>query len=217
MKNTNSKTINTKLIAKMVLVAILLMNTAMLSSCFYIGGISSDSFTFYSHSEFAEFLQEYTSNKQNRFTPTFISFDFDDIDYIDVDHYNVSTIVERKRNIITKEVVEESIFESTHNADFSCRMIFFMVMDDYLENVGKLENTYRIECRFYTNLQYNFYQNDPMYIENFSLYGLKYIGYLCINDIREVEINIDCEYPTSQEKIDEITKLLMDNIVVINK
>ena len=210
------KTLNKiKLVARLMLVVILLASATVLSSCFSIGGETNCVFTFYSHNEFAEFINNYMSNKQDRFVPTFVSFDLDDIDYIKVDKYSVGTSQNRSKNILTGEVKLESVYDATHDDGFGYTMTFFM--DDYLENGEKIENTYKITCTFITKAEYNFYQNDAMRIEYLNLNDLKqYKGYFCINDIREVEFLIDCEYETTQKRIDEITQLLMDNIVIIN-
>ena len=214
MKNTNLKLNKTKLVARLMLVILLLTSTTILSSCFSIGGETSCVFTFYSHEEFAEFIEEYVSNKQDRFVPTFVSFDLDDIDYIKVDKYSVGTSQKRSKNILTGEVELESVYDATHNDGFGYTMTFFM--DDYLENGEKVENAYKITCTFLTKAEYNFYQNDTMRIEYLKLNDLKYKGWFCVNDIREIEFSIDCARETSQERIDEITQLLMDNIVIIN-
>ena len=215
MKNTNLKLNKTKLVSRLMLVVIFVVSITMLSSCFSIGGETSCIFTFYSHDEFAEFIEKYMSNKQDRFVPTFVSFDLDDIDHVEVDKYNVGTSQKRSKNILTGEVKLESVYDATHDDGFGYTMTFFM--DDYLENGEKIENTYKITCTFITKAEYNFYQNDAMRIEYLNLNDLKqYKGYFCINDIREVEFLIDCEYETTQKRIDEITQLLMDNIVIIN-
>ena len=163
MKNTNLKLNKTKLVARLMLIILLLMSTTILSSCFSIGGETSCVFTFYSHEEFAEFIEEYVSNKQDRFVPTFVSFDLDDIDYIKVDKYSVGTSQKRSKNILTGEVELESVYDATHNDGFGYTMTFFM--DDYLENGEKVENAYKITCTFLTKAEYNFYQNDTMRIE----------------------------------------------------
>ena len=215
IKNTNLKLNKTKLLARLMVVVILLASATVLSSCFSIGGETSCVFMFYSHNEFAEFINKYMSNKQDRFVPTFVSFDFDDIDYIKVDKYSVGTSQNRSKNILTGQVELESVYDATHNNGFGCTMTFFM--DDYLENGERVENAYKITCTFLTKAEYNFYQNDPIHMEFSSTNDTKsYKGYFCINDIREVEFLIDCEYETPQERIDEITQLLMDNIVIIN-
>ena len=214
MKNTNLKLNKTKLVARLMVVVVLVVSTTILSSCFSIGGETSCVFTFYSHEEFAEFIEEYVSNKQDRFVPTFVSFDLDDIDYIKVDKYSVGTSQKRSKNILTGEVELESVYDATHNDGFGYTMTFFM--DDYLENGEKVENAYKITCTFLTKAEYNFYQNDTMRIEYLKLNDLKYKGWFCVNDIREIEFSIDCARETSQERIDEITQLLMDNIAIIN-
>lgn len=214
MKNTNLKLNKTKLVARLMLIILLLTSTTILSSCFSIGGETSCVFTFYSHEEFAEFIEEYVSNKQDRFVPTFVSFDLDDIDYIKVDKYSVGTSQKRSKNILTGEVELESVYDATHNDGFGYTMTFFM--DDYLENGEKVENAYKITCTFLTKAEYNFYQNDTMRIEYLKLNDLKYKGWFCVNDIREIEFSIDCARETSQERIDEITQLLMENIAIIN-
>ena len=99
MKNTNLKLNKIKLVARLMLVVILVASITMLPSCFFIGGETSCIFTFYSHNEFAEFINKYMSNKQDRFVPTFVSFDLDDIDYLKVDKYSVGTSQNRSKNI----------------------------------------------------------------------------------------------------------------------
>ena len=204
-----------KLISKALLVIILATSVLTLSSCLSIGGESNCCLKFYSHAEFTEFVEKYTSNKQDRFMFTFVSFDLDDMEQIHVELYSVNTTKEHRRSLITKEEKVESVFDASHDHGFHSTMTF--LMDEYLENGEKIENAYKITCVYSTSSEYNFYQGDQMHIEHISSNSLNYYkGYLCINNVREVEISIECEVATEQEKIDEIYQLFVDNIVIIN-
>ena len=214
MKNKIHKARKTKLIARVMLVVILVASALFLSSCFKRFYIANYHLKYYSHSEFVEFVEQYGAKKQEIFVPTFISFDLDDVDNVDVDLYDVWTTHEVTRSLITKKEERENIFGETHKERFRCVITFFM--DDYTENGELIEKAHKITCTYGTR-NYNFNYEDPIRIE------LHYISHefadfhIYVNDILEVDVFIQSYVERPPEKIDNIGKLLMDNIVIINR
>ena len=91
MKNTNLKLNKTKLIAKLMLVVILATTVSLsLSSCIWSSSMNRI-IRFESYKELLEFVEEYNS-KNDGFVYTFVSFDFDDCDNIQIYEYTFSTI-----------------------------------------------------------------------------------------------------------------------------
>ena len=217
MKKTNFKINQTKLIARMMLIVLLCTNTFLLNSCSSIG-FSEE--TLNSHKEFVEFVE--TFNSQNDGTvSTFISFDFDKNNQIKSKSYKYHLEIRRYAYMDTGEYdkyTEQAI------------IWMYFYLDDKKESIT--ENEYQIMC-VYSAKDFNFYQNDNFKLihadgeqrdtvfkqshsENLNYYvhTQKYTMSTDGKDIMSIYISSIAE-PT-QEKLDEISQLLMDNIVIIN-
>ncbi len=260
MKNTNLKLNKSKLVARwMVVVSLAIIISLSLSSC--IWSFSTHRIIlFESHEELLEFVKEYNS-KNDGFVYTFVSFDFDDCDNIQIYEYTFSTISRFRKKLFGEGVVPKKLYDKDHSKGFGfgCEMIFYM--NDVSSKEGAID-TYKITCLFGTKDDYNFYQDDDistgfeacyrledieeLYKDSDELreqyydikyfrdkfadltsfnreslcydkyYDYMYVYNIQVNGVNEIEVQIASETELTQEKLDEICKLLMDNIVIIN-
>lgn len=208
---------NTKFVAKITVILILLLSTIVLNSCAHIG-ISEGKLQ--SHKEFLEFVQSFNSiNDKN--IASFISIDFDNNDKIQNKVYEYHLEMRRYPFIETGDYDKYSDLAIV-------RMYFYLIYEK--ENIQ--ENEYQIMCSYSTK-EFNFYQNsnlqlvlsdgesrDTVYKQNNSdnldyyVYTQKY--QLLTDGKNVMDIYVSSTLQPTQKQLDEICQLLLDNIVIIN-
>lgn len=218
-----------RLIALLILLCTV---TLMFNSCFLrAGGKAEMHEVFYSHEEFLEFIKKYNS-KNDGFVSTFISFDFDEIDIVGYKRYEVGMIAKLKR------FVDDSIYDKYQDDGMGINMIFYINDVDY--NGVITENAYQILCTYASDhVNYNYSQRELSmilydnslkqphyfnYLKSDALYNPSELEYnyietyeLKINEDTVMQISIaSLKENLSQDELDEICQLLMDNIVIIN-
>ena len=229
MKNQNLKLNKTKLIAKLMIVVILLTSTMTLASC---GGPNifgyynaQRSGSYYSHKEFQNFIEKYNS-KNDGFAATFVSFDLDSNAIVGEKHYEWFIVANLNKYI------DDMIFDKYQDY-LGIGMTFYI--NELNKGQEVIGNAYQIWCLYATRvLDYNFDENDsitlsvledleyrPSFNKIYNPYDkvYNYINtyVLNINGIEFMKISISAlDKEISSEKLDEITQLLMDNIVIIN-
>ena len=235
MKNQkpNNRGLISKIIARVMLVLLLLTSAMSFVSCDlydFFGYSTSDMYYYDTHSEFVTFIEKFNSENDG-FASTFISFDFDSNDMISDTYYSLGGIIYHKRNT-------DTIYDK-YQDNITVGMCFYI---KEINNDGKLlNNAYQIICAYNpNNLNYNFDENDSISLRLLDNVENKPSGWE--NNSTDIQINpneiiynyvasclIDVngtdlitiyigslEENISQEKLDEICKLLMDNIVIIN-
>ena len=226
----------TKLIAKLMLVVILLTSTMTLASCgganifgFYDHQCSNE---YYSHKEFQNFIEKYNSQNDG-FVGTFISFDFDYSSKVEEKCYEwfmVARLNKYKGDMIFDKYQDDNL-----------GLQFVLYINDVDENGTTIKNAYQIICAgIVGHDKYNFYSKDVLSLTNvgngensleyyynsykFDFYNPLELDYnyittydFCVNENHYMNIIVaSLEDTVSEEKLDEITQLLMDNIVIIN-
>ena len=241
----NFKTNKINLIARVMLFVLLVTSALTLTACPGWNGPVQRTLTFKSHNELLQFVEKYNS-KNDGFVYTFVSFDLDDNDRIEVFEYNFKTMVKLKRSLFTQNITVVELYDKTHSRGIGCELIF------YIEDIDA-----QIRCSYSTRSNYNFYQNNEMdvsfvdfyyiddtwdseigkkyssssnYKEEFGdlrtfdydileyqmYYDYIYLYQIYINGIDEIKVKINSQNELSQEQLDEICQLLLDNIVIIN-
>jgi hypothetical protein len=213
-----------QILAKVMLVVVLLTSVLSLSGCRKLFGKyrAHEEYLYKSHAEFVEFIEKYNS-KNDGFVSTFISFDFDSNETVS-DRYYFRYMVAELNDYYDK------VYDKYQN-EMGINMFFYV--DDI-----------QIECFYGIRDNYNFYQDSEILmqfvesihiddtasykidfrdIRSFDLESNKYMRYYEYTNIYQVNINGKKELTVriayneiNQEKLDEICKLLMDNIVIIN-
>ena len=226
MKNANYKT---KLIVLILLICTVML---MFSSCFLrAGGQGEREAVYYSHEEFLEFIKKYNS-KNDGFVSTFISFDFDEIDIVGYKRYAWGMVANLKC------FVDDPIYDKYQDDGMGINIIFYINDVDY--NGVIIENAYQILCTYASNhVNYNYSQgelsmilydnslNQPHYfnyLKSDSLYNPNELEYhyietyeLKVNEDTVMQISVaSLKESLSQDELDEICQLLLDNIVIIN-
>ncbi len=228
------KTKTLKLISKALLVIILATSVLSLSSCggpniFGYYNNQSCSEEYYSHKEFQNFIEKYNS-KNDGFVATFISFDFDS-------NENITNKCYRWGKQLKLNKYFDVMFDKYQDY-IGIGMYFYM--NGFDEKGDLVDNKYQIFCVYsYGKINFNFDKNDEivlmkfdenstpiyfnelksMYFYNPTSLTYNYAQSYClnVNGIKIMEISIaSLDETISQEKLDEICQLLMDNIVIIN-
>ena len=226
MKNENLKLNKTKLVARLMLVIFLLTSTLVLTSC--PGGYGSRvnrRVLFDTNEDFVNFLEHYNS-KNDGAVYTFIAFNFINCEKVKLHQYELNTVWKAGYDL-------NKMYDKNHSYAFGCNAIF------HIDEINA-----QIQCKYSTK-DYNFYQNDNMSFEfietyqafapdgvreeyadqrtfNFETldydryYEYMYIYRISINQKEEVTVKITSENEIRREKLDEIVKLFVDNIVIIN-
>ena len=229
MKNTNLKFNKTKLVAKLMLVILLLTSTLTLASC---GGPNlfgnyhrEYEQTYYTHEEFNGFIEKYNS-KNDGAVSTFISFDFMIDDAISYKSYHCANVLKFNKYF-------DKVYDKYQNG-FGVRITLYL--DDVDEGVS---DAYQIYCSYSINKS-DFYFNenneltlslfddsekksryiiekDKIYVPDSCTYNYICTYNLTVDGVAFMQISIASLYEElEQENLDEICKLLMDNIVIIN-
>ena len=236
MKNTNLKLNKTKLIARLMIVILLLTSTLTLVSCgeanifgFYDHQCSDE---YYSHEEFQRFIEKYNS-KNDGFVGTFISFDFDSSSKVEERCYKWFMVAKLNK------YMGDMIFDKYQDDNLGLQFVLYI--NDVDENGTTIKNAYQIICSgIVGHNKYNFYSKDVLSLTNvgngensleyyynsykFDFYNPLELDYeyittydLCVNENHYMNIIVAAlEDTVPEEKLDEICKLLMDNIVIIN-
>ena len=219
-----------QILTRVMLVVILLTSVLGLSGCRKLFGNyrANRNMEYYSHAEFVEFIEKYNS-KNDGFVSTFISFDFDSNEIVSYRYYHWGIVA--KLNDYYDKIYDK------YQDYLTLRMTYYI--NDIDENGDIIKDAYQIYCSYSTKgVNYNFDANDnlslnlfdtsttrPVYLgEWFRVYNPNDNEYnyittysLYTNGVDVMQISIaSLEKELSQEKIDEICKLLMDNIVIIN-
>ena len=167
---TNNRSAISKITARVIFVALLMVCISM-TSCIWMMGKSQRTFKFDSHTELVDFVERYNSQNDG-FVYTFISFDFDNSDNVDVYKYKFETVGELKRSIVTQETQLLDMYDSNHSKGFGfdCEFLFYINEEPSINDETKEE--YQIFCTFSTTNDYNFYQNDDMSMEFVESYHI---------------------------------------------
>ena len=213
----------TKLIAKLMLVVILGVSILVITSC--NSGLVNRKISFDTNEDFVKFIDNYNS-KNDGTIYTFIAFDFANYEKVKLYEYELNTVWKSGYNL-------NKMYDKNHSKGFGCNVIF------HIDEINA-----QIQFKYSTK-NYNFYQNDTMsfeFIESYkafapdgvreeyadlrtfnfetldydNYYEYMYVYKLSINQKEEVTIKITSENEILREKLNEICKLLMDNIVIIN-
>ena len=224
---------NIKLVAKIMLLVILATSALTLTACNGWYGMVDRTITFKNHKELCEFAKKYGSENDG-FVETFISFDFDNNNDVEVYQYNFYTTRQIKKSIITGDIINNDWYDKDHSSGFECEYIFHMNAIDA-----------QIICHYSTNSDYNFYQGDEISFQlvdtyqkfepngdkeewadkrTFNMetldydkyYEYMYVYQININGNEEVNLNITAKNEMSIEELDKIVQLFIDNIVIIN-
>lgn len=155
-----SKTNKIRFIAKMMLLVFLVTGAISLSGC--VGGMRNRIITFNSNAELLDFVEEYNS-KNDGFVYTFISFDFDNHEDVNIYEYTfrgVWSVVYNpfnKRDDNYRKIYDK---DRSNGLPFDCKYVFYM--DDICAQVI---------CEYETPKDYNFYQSDIELIELVEAYS----------------------------------------------
>lgn len=174
-----------------------------------------------SNNEFEHFISEYNS-KNDGFTSSFISFDFDENKIFTDKTYVVGVIKKYKSDIYDKTTYGTSV-----------TMYFYFIEDDYeykikcsyhKENIKfYIDDRFEIEKITSDEKDYDSYyfvdKND--YLKGFesneqiSKYNYAYPYALTVNGDTKMSIKISTETEVDNDKLNEICQLLLDNIVIL--
>ena len=222
-QKSNNRSAISKITARVMLVVLLLTSALSFSACGK--GWGEFSGYYYSHAEFVEFVKEYNSINDGEVL-TFLSIDLDDIPCYKA--YEISGVTRTQNNkfLIYDKYISNGV-----------GVIIYIYLDDVDENGAVIENAYQIVC-VNTNSKHKYYAIDglalfdsvddkPIYVQyedrdvfhnpTENTYNYIETYHLSANGNAVMQITIaSLEKEMSQEKLDEICKLLMDNIVIIN-
>ena len=241
-KKSNNRRLISKITARVMLVVILLCLSLMLSSCKVLEpgwkGITSSTITYETHNQLLEFIESYNS-KNDGFVYTFISFKFDNYDKIVPYSYNLHTSANYTHSLITGDMIINEWYDSVHPFGFAMEMIFYT--NDYNAQIRCRYSTRDYNFHEYdeivieyvggyvrpqvwtdeTDAKYSICQSDYNEFDNAKdcvddYYDYMYVYQIKINGKNEVSVKITSKEETNQEKLDEITQLLMNSFVIIN-
>ena len=235
-----------------IIALILLLCTVMLmfSSCFlWEGGKVSCLREFDSHYELISFVKEYNSQNDGS-VYTFVSFDFDDDEFVRPYRYGLKTIWTVKKTLISKETKYTKLYDKDHSKgfDFVGEFVFHMSESDI-----------QIKCTYITKDSGNIYSRDEISINYIKMYSFdelindsekmlelysdydnfirdfadlrskklengeyeKHFKYMYVNNIvigedYGINVYIFSNSELSEKQLNEIGKILLDNIVIIN-
>ena len=222
MKNTNFKT---KLFARMMLLVLLLASTLTLTACPGYGWQNSSIFC-YSYDE----AYEYATFHKQKFASddcVFILFDIDNYENIETVYWAVSTEWhDAKSEFWNKGIEKETVGDFTYDKipedhhRFSIGCIY--KMDAVLDNGEIIEDTYTIECRDCYVYEYEFQENIfdiisshinfidttnlEQYVSKYRIFVENYFG---------MEVTITHQHEATQEELDAIVQIFIDNAVII--
>ena len=217
MKKHFFETKRIKLIARVMLVIILIVSVNMLNACNYV---RLEDISLTSHKEFVEFVEKFNS-KTDKDISSFISFDLDKNNNITNKSYSIHL------ELISPNYIKDDIFDKY--TELAIVKMFFYFNDT---QSGVIKNEYEVICVYCAN-DLNLRQNDSyklmrsggeqrdsLYIQLHSdnldhyLYTYKYAVSTGGEEVMNIYISSILE--STQEKLDEICQLLLDNIVIIN-
>ena len=203
-----------------LLLALAMLFTALtLSGCWFEdGGLVDDDIDMDTHGEFVSFLERYNS-KNDGFKSSFISIDAKAIPYLEDSIYRFSAV----------HNYGDSVFYD-NNTKLSRITMYFYLNEP---SIGEL----KIKC-FYDKKDIHFSDSDNFEINLVESFKPQYFDYvdertdnyetsagkykfvyqleLMINNNREMLINISSVNEMSEEKIEEISDMLLSEMIVIN-
>ena len=188
---------------------------------------------YYSHEEFQNFIEKYNS-RNDGFVGSFISFDFDSSDIVEYKCYEWSMVARLNK------YMDDMLFDKYQEDKLG--LSFILYVNDMEESGVSIKNAYQIVCvgitghqryiinskdaitltrvegddaidiqKYYNSYKSTFYNPFALNYNYITEYSL------CVNGNYYMEIVIaGLEDNVSQEQLDEICQLLMDNIVIIN-
>ena len=179
MKNQTTKLNKSKLVARVMLVVFLMTSVVSFTACG--GGLVNRTIQFRSYGELLEYLERYNSQNDG-FVNTYISFDFDNNERVQIYEYSLKTVWKLqpsfKNGVIDTEYADH-YDKDRPNDSFGCDMIFYI--DDVASSGEKIERAYQIYCFYTSPKDYNFYQGDDVAIKCVDTY---YIGDDSDNNIK---------------------------------
>ena len=235
MKNTNLKLNKTKLVARLMVVILFLTTLLNLSGCIFRSTMVYDK-EYYSHEDFVNIIEHYNS-VNNGSVDTFISFDLDSNDNVFNSIYHLSL---RTNN---KGLIQKYGFLDIYDEFYTVQQLYYLnstqykILYHYDRNQARQDfsGDDKVEIKVNDKKNCPYSSHDLDYHESFNttgymdeegvvhvkelytrMYNYVYHYELSINDMKCGCIHISSIYNASEEKLAEITQLLMDNIVIIN-
>ena len=218
---------------KKIIVLLIFLLTAIVffSSCGY--GQSQEGRIYNSHAEFTSFIEKFNS-KNDGSVNIFMSFDFDANEKANNKCYSWRMVAKRYPFDI---LGSDKIYDKYQKNSAQVRITLYL--NDYSADGTIIEDAYQIFCAYSSHHGVeNLYQNDEFrliplsdednYYRHYSIsqdfynpsnnsYKLLASYNLQTHETNVMEIYIaGLENEVSQEKLDEICQLLLDNLVIIN-
>ena len=216
---------NIKLVAKILLLVLLLTTTFNFVACSMI----VHDWEVYSHDEFVKKIEEFNRINDGS-VDTFISFDFDSNEDITKKMYAMQAVANsfKTRIIGLVDILDPS---------YTIYQVFYLKQED---NSNEYAYKIKINCDSSDTYDYNFTEDDKIEIVKLDnhpcgydhnnkeyeesliigapilMYNYCYEYGLYVNDVEIGCIHISSIDETSEEKLDGICQLLLDNIVIIN-
>ena len=205
-----------KLIARVVLLVLLLASALTLTAC--PGNNSRQaSPRLYSYDEAIEYA---TSHKQQFESDDciFFMFDLDKYESISLEHYVIKT----EWFASGWDLFKPSSKCEIPDDHLKCENISRFTMSKALENGDIVEDAYIIECCDYYPIEYEFQENPLDIIKsniNFidSINSEQYVSkyYIFIDEYIGIKITITHKDKATQEELDAIVQIFIDNAVII--
>ena len=234
MKNQTTKFNKSKLVARVMLVVFLMTGAVSLTSCIFDSVIPYD-WEVYSHEEFVKQIETYYS-LHDLFVGTFISFDLDDNDEVSKRVYFTGTMANSKARGFNRKhgyvcdlyadgLAEQLLFylksdgEQYSDCAYKIKCTFKRVDFNYNEK-DKIEIA-KSECRCsFAGLEYDLMYEESLMVdpnpEDAPVYNYMYHYSLYVNDTLKCNIHISSIEEASEEKLNEIIQMLLDNMVILN-
>ena len=219
MKNQKMKFNKSKLSARVMLVILLVASAVGLFGC-YFGPILDYNWGVNTHDEFLEEIERFNSVNDGAVN-TFISFDLEDYEDVSYTYYSLST----KAN--------DSLVHKKGLCDEVCVLgvgIYICLKSD-IENNEHSDHAYRVKFDYggYHNfsqddiieIRYNKNPNcegiweDAWYHDSIIYHNFYYYA-MFVNNIQIACIHISSIEEASEEKLNEIIQMLLENMVIIN-
>ena len=232
MKNQKTKFNKSKLAARVMLVILLITSAVGLFGC-YFGATIVYNWEVNMHDEFVAEIEKYNSVNDG-FINTFISFDLDKNEDVSKRIYQFYTIT--NNGGVNKFGLCDKICSF-----WNIGLMFYLKSN--IENSDHNEHAYKIICS-YDNVEYTFSEYDKIEIKQnntdkcgckreLDMYYHEHLGYssfeiedkiytnayyfeMLVNDVKFACIHISSIEEASEEKLNEIIQMLLDNMVIIN-
>ena len=232
MKNTNLKLNKIKLIARLMLVILLLTSLLNLTGCMFRPTMVYDE-EYYSHEEFVKMIEHYNSIN-NGSVDKFISFNLDSNDNVSKGIYRFSVITNNKSLI--KKYGFLDIYDEYYDVDQICyinnreyKIGYHYDRTQMRQDFSRNDNM-EIKVNDKKNCPYSSHDFD--YYESFKtidettgtvvreelyerMYNYTYHYEFYIKDMKCGCIHISSIDEASEENLNEICRLLIDNIIIV--